>query len=59
MTAGETKRIVPLEVKVYEQGHCFICHEPCEAEAYAHEHCCIAYADHKSMKFKEINADHF
>ena len=45
--------IKPLEVKIYEEGKCFICLQECEG--YAHYECCLAYSEHKRKKFKELN----
>lgn len=55
MNPDKPKRIVPLDIKIYYSGKCFICGEPCDKDHYAHYECCIAYSRHKDMKQMEEN----
>lgn len=46
-------KIKPLEIKIYNDGECFICKNSCNLGSYAHFECCIAYADHKESVLKK------
>lgn len=50
-------KIKPLEIKIYNKGICFICGKECEKDHYAHYECCLAYAENKELKLKELNEE--
>jgi len=48
-------KIVPLNIKIYKEGVCFICGEETESDRYAHHQCCIAYEHHKEFQQDKEN----
>lgn len=44
-----------LEIEKFIQGQCFICKQNCQADAYAHFECCLAYFEEKNKRIKEYH----
>lgn len=45
-----------LDTKKFEKGKCFICMQNCDADAYVHVSCAVAYHDEKAKRIKNAQS---